>query len=136
MTETQLLILILSILAAGILLFILTGFIGVKKGWVAVVEKKGLYAGTYTKRWVYFFRFAYEAVGRYPLFPIAQTLEINGKKFDIIYSILDVKTFHYSGHDIPSAARIAFKDKTAPTVGQVKDMIRTIGCECIEVKGD
>ncbi len=136
MTETELLLTIASILALGIALWMLSGIIYVKDGTIAVVEKKGFYVGTYTKRWLFFFSPAYEVVGRYPLAPVSLTLEIQGKTYRISYQILDAKTFHYSGHDVPWAISLALKNKQTITLGQIQDVIRAIGCACIEAKGE
>ena len=136
MTETELLLAIESILVVGSTLWLLSGIIHVKEGTIAVIEKKGLYVGTYTKRWLFFFSPAYEAVGMYPLTPISLTLEIQNRTYHITYQILDAKTFHYSGHDVPWAISLALRDKEKITLGQIQDVIRAIGCACIEAKGE
>lgn len=135
MTDLELLLACLVIIAVGIILFVLTGFIGVKKGWVAVIEKVGLYVGTYTKRWTYFTPLLYRRVGMYPLSPMTKPIEVNGKKFIVTYKILDAKAYHYSGHDVQGALRLAYKAPEIPTRENIQSVVSSIGCECIDVKG-
>ncbi len=135
MTDLELLLTCLVIIAVGIILFVLTGFIGVKKGWVAVIEKMGIYVGTYTKRWTYFTPLLYRRVGMYPLSAMTKPIDVNGKKFIVTYRILDAKAYHYSGHDVQGAVRCAYKGPELPTQENVQTVIQSIGCECIDVKG-
>ncbi len=135
MTDLELLLTCLAIIAVGIILFVLTGFIGVKKGWIAVIEKMEIFVCTTTKRWTYFTPLLYRRVGMYPLASMTKPVEVNGHKFMVTYRILDVKAYHYSGHDIQGAVRLAYKGPEVPTQENVKTVIQSIGCECIDVKG-
>ncbi len=135
MTDLELLLTCLAFIAVGIILFVLTGFIGVKKGWIAVVEKMEIFVGTYTKRWTYFTPLLYRRVGMYPLAPMTKPIEVNGHKFMVTYRILDAKAYHYSGHDVQGAVRLAYRGPEVPTKENVQAVIQSIGCECIDVKG-
>lgn len=136
MTDVELIVACLVIIALGIGLFFLTGFIYVKKGWIAVIEKLGLYVGTYTKRFVYFAPLFYRRVGMYPLSPLTKPLIVGKDRFTITYQITDAKTYHYAGHDLNLVAAIELPGVEHPTLTQVDHIIAKGGCKTIAVKGE
>lgn len=136
MTDVELIIVCLVIIAVGIGLFFLTGFIHVKRGWIAIIEKLGQYVGTYTKPFVYFAPLFYRRVGMYPLSPITKPLLIGKEKFTLTYQIIDAKTYHYAGHDLNLVANAELHGIEHPSLEQISQAIAKAGCKTIAVKGE
>ena len=111
MTDQQFYITILSVFVAGAILFVLTGFINVKKGYVAIIERAGRYIGTYQSGLHYFMPLVDRRVGLYKLGECRRLVEIDRfVTYFLEYEIIDIKAFHYSGHDLDGLARLALKE--------------------------
>lgn len=136
MTDVELIVVCLVVIAAGIGLFFLTGFIHVKRGWVAIIEKLGVYVGTYTKAFVYFAPLFYRRVGMYPLSPLTKPLLIGKDKFTVTYQIIDAKTYHYAGHDLNLVINAELHGIEDPSLEQISQAIVKAGCKTIAVKGE
>lgn len=136
MTDVELIVVCLVVIVVGIGLFFLTGFIHVKRGWIAIVEKLGIYVGTYTKPYVYFAPLFYRRVGMYPLSSITKPLLIGKDKFTLTYQIIDAKAYHYAGHDLNLVANVELKGVEHPSLEQISQVIAKAGCKTIAVKGD
>ena len=95
----------------GGLLFFLTGFIRVKKGCVAIIERVGNFVGLYKPGMYYFAPILYRRVGMYRIGEISSTFDINRDQYKITYEIEDVKKYHYVGaHDIEGILTASLKD--------------------------
>lgn len=136
MTDLELIIACLAIIAVGVGLFFLTGFITVRKGWIAIVEKLGIYVGTYTKRFNYFLPLLYRRVGMYPLSALTKPISINSSKYQITYQIIDAKSYHYSGHDIEKTLNASGIQTLVLNEKQIGDALAAIGCRVIAIKGE
>lgn len=100
-----------SIALVGVILFLLTGFIRVKKGFVAIVEKMGEYVGTYQSGLQYFFPLTSRRVGLYKKGEVKRLVEVDRyQSFFLTYEIMNFKDFHYKGHDLDSLVRLAYKE--------------------------
>lgn len=88
-------IIALIALLMGAILMVLTGFIHVKKGYTAIIEKLGEYYGTYKEGFHYFPPFVYRRVGMYKNINEIE-IPINKKKIRIKVKIENVKKYHYS----------------------------------------
>jgi len=111
MTDQQFYITVACVIAAGAVLFILTGLINIKKGFVAIIERVGKYIGTYQAGLRYFMPLVDRRVGLYKLGTCRRLIEIDRYvSYFLEYEIIDFKTFHYSGHDLDGLARLALKE--------------------------
>ncbi len=110
----------LGIALLGAILFVLTGFIYVKKGYVAIIERTGLYVGIFEKGFHYFAPLLYRRVGMYPVGEAEREIVIDKVKYFVKYEITDVKCFHYVGnHDLETPLKDALannKDKLKETL--------------------
>ena len=108
------LLVIVSILVVGAILFFLTGFIIVKKNHIAIIEKAGQFEGIYESGWHYFRPLLYRRAGMYKKGEAQIKLEINRINYLLTYEIIDVKKFHYEGnHDFLGIVKASLKeDKT------------------------
>ncbi|HOH68403.1 MAG TPA: hypothetical protein PLX93_03665, partial [Bacilli bacterium] len=98
MTDQQFYLTIAAIAGLGIILFALTGFINIKKGFVGIIERTGRYIGTYQAGRRYFAPLVDRRVGMYKLGACRRLVEVDRyQSYFIDYEILDFKLFHYSG---------------------------------------
>ncbi len=129
----EFLLIVLIILTIGVLLFLLTGFIVVKKGQIAIVERLGLYVGTYKSGIRYFAPLIYRRVGMYPIGVLTKKVDVS--RFDSIfvkYEILDVKKYHYVGHhDIDGIIRLALNEKRLDDGEYMTSQFKKIGVRYI-----
>lgn len=81
----------------GVCLFFLSGFLHIKKGYCAIIEKVGNFVGVYEEGWHYFFPLFYRRVAMYQKKPYVRQVTVG--KFTIELSILvqDPKAYYYSG---------------------------------------
>lgn len=128
-------IIVVSVILAGIILFILTGIINVKKKHVAIIEKAGNYVGTYKSGAHYFAPIAYRRVGMYPIGEIKLNTTIDRKDYILKYKITNVKMFHYSGHhDVASVLKASLKDSKDNLSEALINRYTKIGIEFISLE--
>jgi regulator of protease activity HflC (stomatin/prohibitin superfamily) len=126
------LLIVLSILCFGIILFFITGFIRIKKGCVAIIERMGMYVGTYQHGLRYFMPLVYRRVGMYKMGVTNREVDISRyEKSNVTYEIMDVKLFHYSGHDFDGIVRIAYRDHKDNMDAYLKDAFQKVGVDYI-----
>ena len=88
--DKALLIASLGAILIGICIFLLAGVFYVKKDKAIVVEKYGLYFGTYYHGWHFFFPIIYQRKGTYNTVPQVVRITVNdGIKLDVTYKIID-----------------------------------------------
>ena len=134
MTDLEFLLTVIAILLMGILLFILTGFIHVKKGFAAIIEKTGRYCGTYQAGLYYFVPLLMRRVGMYKLGECHRFVELDRQKgYFVDYEIMDIKLFHYSGHDIEALVRLARNESPDDLAVSLKTRCPTIGARFISI---
>ena len=83
-------------LILGAILFFLSGFIFNKKESVFIVERLGIYFGTYNVKFKYFFPLLYRRVAIYSKLPYKEEIKINDEKYMFEYKIINFEKFHYS----------------------------------------
>jgi hypothetical protein len=111
LTPLQFGLIFLGILVLSAILFILTGFIHVKKGRVAIIERVGLFVGIFKPGFYFFAPIVYRRVGMYRVGEIKENYEYKRENYRLSYEIVDVKTYHYIGkHDIEGILMATLKD--------------------------
>lgn len=123
-----------SIVALGIILFALTGFIRVKKGYVAIIEKMGLYVGTFQSGLYYFTPLLARRAGLYKLGEVSRLVEVS--RFDsflLTYEVLNYKQFHYRGHDLDSLVKLAHKENPLDLESSLEKTCPLLGVKFIKV---
>ncbi|MFA5687416.1 MAG: hypothetical protein WCZ47_04705 [Bacilli bacterium] len=119
----------------GVILFILTGFIRVKKGFVAVIEKMGLYTGTYQSGFHYFPPLTSRRVGLYKLGEVKRLVEVDRfKSFFLTYEIMNFKDFHYKGHDLDSLVKLAYKENPLDLESSLKRTCPLLSVRFIKIE--
>lgn len=122
-------------IALGIILMILTGFIHVKKGYIAIIEKLGVYHGTYKPGFHYFAPFVYRRVGMYKNSPSEIELTINATIIRIKIVVLDFKKYHYATKSFMDIVN-TLKSKNYSTIeifiNELQDELINIGCSLIK----
>ena len=83
-------------LVVGAILFFLSCFIHVKKGYIAIVERMEIYHGTYKEGNYLFAPFIYRRVGMYKTTPTEIELTICKRIIKIKIQIQDFKEYHYA----------------------------------------
>lgn len=134
MTEQQFYITVASVVLAGIILFTLTGFINIKKGFVAIIERAGRYIGTYRSGLRYFAPLVDRRVGLYKLGKCRRLVEVDRyNSYFLDYEILDFKLFHYSGHDLDGLVRLALNEAPDDPSLSLKTRCPLIGVNFIDI---
>lgn len=111
LTPLQFGLIMIAILALGAILFFLTGFIKVKKGRVAIIERIGNFIGIYKPGIYYFFPLLYRRVGMYKVGEFKEIYEIDRIQYQVTYEIVDIKKYHYVGkHDMYGIIKASLKD--------------------------
>lgn len=110
--STEMFILVLvAIFVLGGILYALTGFIKVKKGHVAIIERIGNFTGIYKPGLYYFAPLLYRRVGMYKVGETKSDFVINRISYRLTYEIIDVKKFHYIGkHDLEGVIKASLKE--------------------------
>lgn len=128
-------IVLASIAFVGVILFILTGFIRVNKGFVAIVEKMGLYVGTYQSGLHYFAPLTSRRVGLYKLGEVRRLVEVNRyQSFFLTYEIINFKNFHYKGHNLDSLVKLAFKENPLDLESSLKKTCPLLSVRFIKIE--
>ena len=96
---TLLIVMAIAILL-GVVIFFLSGVVFNKSDTVYIMERLGIYAGTFNVRVKYFFPLLYRRVGVYKKGSYKEEIYIGKDKYYLEYRISNYETFHYSGHDI------------------------------------
>ncbi|MDY0345272.1 MAG: hypothetical protein WCR77_01870 [Bacilli bacterium] len=134
MTDKEFYITIACIVVAGIILFIFTGYIRIKKGYMGIIERAGRYIGTYQAGFRYFAPLVDRRVGLYKLGECRRLVEVDRyKSYFIQYEIMNFKLFHYSGHDLDGLVRLALKESPDDLGLSLKTRCDLIGVHFIKV---
>lgn len=132
LSELDFLFIALSILLLGIILFFLTGFVKIKKDSIAIIERMGMYVGTYREGIRYFLPLIYRRAGMYKIGETSRDVDISRyEKSHVNYEIMNVKLFHYSGHDFDGIIRIAYRDYKNDMDTYLKDAFLKVGVRYI-----
>ena len=135
MSDFVFLIIILGALVLGGILFLLTGFISVKKGRIAIIEKAGAFVGIYRPGIYYFAPIVYRRVGMYRVGEITEIYELNRIEYRITYEIEDVKKYHYEGkHDMYGIMRASLSDSKDNLSQAMKTRSAAIGVRFIKLE--
>ncbi|MCQ2793337.1 MAG: hypothetical protein MJ221_02810 [Bacilli bacterium] len=125
----------LGILLLGGILYALTGFISVKKGRVAIIERVGQFVGLYKPGLYYFAPMLYRRVGMYRVGVIKDQYLINRIDYQLTYEIIDVKIYHYVGkHDIEGILRATLKDSRNDLSNVMNKRCEAIGVKFIQLE--
>lgn len=125
----------LGILLLGGILYALTGFISVKKGRVAIIERVGQFVGLYKPGLYYFAPMLYRRVGMYRVGVIKDQYLINRIDYQLTYEIIDVKIYHYVGkHDIEGILRASLKDSRNDLSNVMNKRCEAIGVKFIQLE--
>lgn len=129
------LIALACVIAIGVLLFALTGFIRVKKGHVAIIEKTALFVGIYRSGLYYFAPLLYRRVGMYPTKEITRHFVINRQGYILTYQIVNFKKYHYEGHhDIESVLKASLNDNADNLTMALIERSKRIGVRFIKLE--
>lgn len=115
-------LIIVIIIALGTLLFILTGVMHIKKGYEAVIEKLDTFYVVFKQGFHYLPPFSYHRVGIYRVTPTQKIIKVNGQTIEFFYSISDVKTYHYNGHNVNEVFQ---KAETKNTIEECVEYLKT-----------
>lgn len=123
------LIICLSAVFLGTIIFILSGLMKVKKNHVVIIERLGLFSGIYSSGFHYFAPFIYRRIATYKLFNSKKIIELeNSQKIILSFNIDNVLKFHNSGHDIVGFIKKLEKEHTKLDVNLLKNELQKIGC--------
>ncbi|MCR5333249.1 MAG: hypothetical protein K6E11_04465 [Bacilli bacterium] len=135
MGDMLFLIIILGALLLGGILFVLTGFINVRKGRVAIIEKAGEFVGIYREGTYYFAPIVYRRVGMYSMGEISETYLINRIDYKVTYEIIDVMKYHYEGHhDMYGLVKASLVDSKDHLSDALKTRANAIGVRFIKLE--
>jgi len=135
MTDQQFYITIAAIVGAGIILFAMTGFIRIKRGFIGIIERAGRYIGTYQAGIYYFAPLVDRRVGLYKLGVLRRLVEVGRYvSYFLEYEIIDFKLFHYAGHDLDSLVRLALNESPEDLGLSLKTRCALIGVRFIRIE--
>lgn len=100
MSDLELLLVIVAIIATGVGLFFVSGFIYVPKKRIAIIEVYFKYFATKKHGFYYFLPLKARRVGAYKITTIKEEVTIHDVEYVVYYKIIDFKTYHYSGHEL------------------------------------
>lgn len=116
-------------------LFALTGFISVKKGRIAIIERAGEFVGIYRPGIYYFAPIMYRRVGMYRVGEVKETYLINRIDYQLTYEILDVKKYHYEGkHDAYGILKASLVDSRDTLSDTLKARFTAVGVKFIKLE--
>lgn len=126
---------VLAVIAAGIILTILTGFTHIRKGSVAIIEKTGVFVGIFRSGWHFFTPLTARRVGMYKLGENVRKVENKNDEYIITYEIEDIKKFHYEGHhDVESVLRACLNDRFSNLGDALTSRLNFIGIKFIKLE--
>lgn len=120
----------LAALFLGAILMLLTGFIHVKKGYSAIVEKLGEYYGTYQEGFHYFKPFVYRRAGMYKNITELE-ITVNKTVIKIKIKIDDLKKYHYNTTSFNEIVEKLAKNnypEIEDFIAVLNNELMTIGC--------
>lgn len=119
----------------GIVLMVLSGFIYVKKGYTAIIEKLDVYHGTYKSGFHYFAPFVYRRVAMYKNGPNEIELTINKTIIRVKIEIIDFKQYHYSTKsymDVVNTLKDNDYAEITQFISELQNELINIGCSLIK----
>lgn len=132
---TDTIIILIIVIILGIILFILTGYIIVKKEHIAIIEKNGQFVGIYKKGWHYFTPLIYRRVGMYKLGEIRQKIIIDRETYYLTYTIENYYKFHYEGkHDTLGILKSSLNDRFNDLSKSLDVKLKYIGANFIKLE--
>lgn len=93
-------VILIAIILLGVILFYLTGFIHIHKGYIGIIEEMGEFKGVFKPGFYYFHPLYGRRVGMYKTGLHVQDIIFKKDLYRISYYIDDVKVFHYAGHNV------------------------------------
>ncbi len=134
-TNEQFALIVSSILVAGIILYMCTGFIFISKSRVGIIERMGKYVGTYGHKLYYFAPLIYRRVGYYKLGVISQKIVIDKQKYIVKYEITNFKQFHYvANHDVYGLVKASLFEKNNDLSKVLIDRFKLSGAKFISLQ--
>lgn len=134
MTPEQLtyLIIILSAILIGTIIFFLSCIYYVKKNTVIVIERMEKFFGIYKHGFHFFWPFVYRRRGTYSTNEISKVIRLaNGNKAKVTYKIVDVLKYHYGGISIEQFFNKFLYNEQKVTFDLLKKEFSTIGIELL-----
>ena len=132
-TDTVIILIIVVLL--GIVLFILTGYITIRKGHIAIIEKNGQFVGIYKKGWHYFTPLIYRRVGMYKLGEIRQKIIVGRETYYLTYTIENYYKFHYEGmHDTLGILKSSLNDHFSDLSKSLDTKLKYIGANFVKLE--
>ncbi|MGI6713515.1 MAG: hypothetical protein ACOX3K_00380 [Bacilli bacterium] len=116
-----------GIILLGIILFYLTGFIRIHKGYLGIIEEMGKFKGVFKAGFYYFHPLYGRRVGMYKTGIHVQDIIFKQELFRISYFIEDVKTFHYAGHNVMQFIDKIIAENKKVTVDQLGSLLTVYG---------
>jgi len=114
-------------------LFMITGFITCRKGRVAIIERVGIYIGTFYNT-QYFSPLLYRRAGYYTLGAQKYIAKLpNGKNALLIIDIINPVLYHYSGHNINQELINIYSSNEDVTLEIMKNHFLLIGINLVSV---
>ncbi len=129
-----LLYVVLGIIALGALLYLYNCFIKVSKDRVAIIERMGIYLGTYGKGWHFFNPLTTRRVGYYKLGTTEVIFYINRDKYSVKFDILNFKDYHYIGaHDAIGICKASLQDSKDNLSETLIKRFEKVGCKFVSL---
>lgn len=127
---------ILGALLLGIIIFLLAGIFRVKPDTAAIFEKLGEFKFLHQQGFYFHFPIFYQKVATYSTKQVTEIINFNDEKIQLVYHIIDIPKFHYSGHDIEKALATTLADNHGEmlTSRQFIDALYSIGIAIISTK--
>ena len=128
-------IIVLIALIIGALLFFLSCFIHVKKGYTAIIEKMEVYYGTYKSGFYLFAPFVYRRVGMYKNEPTEFEVSVCDKIIRIKVQIIDFKEYHYAHKyygDLVNDLQNNHYESIDQYINNLQELLISIGCSLVK----
>ena len=121
-------------LVIGTLIFFGVGIYKVKPKYASIIERVDKFHKVINKGWHYFMPIIYKRAGTYCIAPqqIGVTLE-NGIKVNVIYQIIDPKTYHYNFIDIQTYLHKINRQNENVTTSLLEEEFKKIGIKFISI---
>lgn len=135
LSPLQFALVLTGVLLLGAILFFLTGFIHVKKGYVAIIERTGTFLNIYKSGFHYFFPLLYRRVGMYPVGEAKIIYTLDREDYRLTIEILDVKKYHYEGHhDAEGIVKASLKDSKDKLSETLVSRFKKVGVRFIQLE--
>lgn len=124
----------LGIIGVGLILYFINCFIKVGKDRCAIIERMGIYLGTYGKGWHFFNPLTTRRVGYYKLGTSEVIFYINREKYSVKFDILNFKDYHYIGaHDAAGICKASLQDSKDNLSETLIKRFEKVGCRFVSL---